>query len=153
MSTIQELFQQAQLAEAAYAKLTTAIGNQNELKNALDVAFKETYGGSFSSTQATDFVTHWRVVSQYTASGFFGRTDGSGFSATVFESLDHPGQYTVSMRGTQVPWTADLSTDLGDIVADGGASALYDRINTTDRISGMGSAANDACFEGERRAA
>jgi hypothetical protein len=37
MSTIQDLFQQAQLAEAAYADLKGAVGNQSELITRLDV--------------------------------------------------------------------------------------------------------------------
>jgi hypothetical protein len=34
MNSISDLFQQAQLAEAAYANLTSAIGNQTALKQA-----------------------------------------------------------------------------------------------------------------------
>jgi len=56
MSTIQNLFQQAQLAEAAYADLSSAIGNQGELQKALDVAFNGQYGGSFSAAQAADYL-------------------------------------------------------------------------------------------------
>src|SRR3989338_6143668 len=112
MSTIQNLFQQAQLAEAAYADLSSAIGNQGELQKALDVAFNGQYGGSFSAAQAADFVTHWRVVDQYTASGLFGLTDGTGFSATVFKSIGNPGQYSIAMRGTA--GLTDLSADAGD---------------------------------------
>ena len=116
MNTIQNLFQQAQLAEAAYANFG---GFANPKDALVDI--------KFSNAQATDFVAHWRVVDQYTASGLFGLTDGSGFSATVFEKLDAngigTGQYSFAARGTQVgllpPTTADLSADLGDIVADG----------------------------------
>jgi hypothetical protein len=93
MNTIQNLFQQAQLAEAAYADLMTAIGSQSNLLTALNIANKDSYGGSFSPAQATDFVAHWRVVDQYTASAWGGLTDGSGFSTTLFESIDNPGQY------------------------------------------------------------
>lgn len=108
MSTIQELFQQAQLAEAAYADFAYPDGAEKALTNE-----------GFGETQATELLTHWRVVDQYTApAGLFGLTDGTGFSATVFESLDHPGQYTFSMRGTQ-PGYADLAADLGDIASDG----------------------------------
>lgn len=63
MNTIQDLFQQAQLAEAAYANFSdpnvSTIAALQDTKN----------GGSFSQTQATDFVTHWKVINQYTASG------------------------------------------------------------------------------------
>ena len=89
MSTLQDLYQQAQLAEAAYADLTGAIGNQAALLSALDVANKEQFNGSFSASQASAFVQKWRVVDQYTDSFLLGVTDGSGFSATLFESLDH----------------------------------------------------------------
>ncbi|MDD5058568.1 MAG: hypothetical protein PHQ60_11910, partial [Sideroxydans sp.] len=98
MNTIQELFQQAQLAEATYANLTSAIGNQSELKKALDMA---TGDGKFSATQAASFATRYQVISQYTApSGMLGLTDGTGFSATLF--LDTTtGQYTLATRGTE----------------------------------------------------
>jgi hypothetical protein len=115
MSTIQDLFQQAQLAEAAYADLSGAIGNQDKLLTALNVANKDQYDGSFSLAQATAFVAEWSVVDQYTASGFFGLTDGSGFSATLFKNKS--GEYSLSMRGTA--GLTDLSADAGDILADG----------------------------------
>jgi hypothetical protein len=60
MNTIQNLFQQAQLAEAAYASLATGIGSQSNLLTALNIANKDIYGGSFSQTQATDFAAHYR---------------------------------------------------------------------------------------------
>ncbi|MDE2309286.1 MAG: hypothetical protein KGL01_00475, partial [Betaproteobacteria bacterium] len=116
MSNIQDMFEQAQLAEAAYADLTTAIGNQNTLKDVLNIANKSQYNGSFSTAQAAEFVKHWRVVNQYTASGgLLGQ--GSGFSATVFESIDNPGQYSLAMRGTA--GATDLLADAGDVLADG----------------------------------
>jgi hypothetical protein len=77
MSTITTLFEQAQLAEAAYADLTGAIGNQDALQIRLDVANKSTYNGSFSATQAADFAQRYQVVSQLP-------NTTSGFSATVF---------------------------------------------------------------------
>src|SRR3989338_1315388 len=109
MSTIQNLFQQAQLAEAAYANLAGM--NAATPKTTLELALK-TGDGKFSAAQAADFVTHWRVVDQYTASGLFGLTDGTGFSATVFESIGNPGQYSIAMRGTA--GLTDLSADAGD---------------------------------------
>lgn len=116
MNTIQNLFQQAQLAEAAYVNLTGAIGNQNELKTALNIANPDT-GGTFSPAQAAAFVAHWRVVNQYTASGLFGLTDASGFSATVFQNID-TGAYTFAARGT-VGATDLINADFSDIVLDG----------------------------------
>jgi Ca2+-binding RTX toxin-like protein len=107
MSTIQELFQQAQLAEAAYANLISAVGDQTILKQALDVAHKDLYGGSFSAAQAADFVNHWRVVDQMPDTS-------TGFSATVFQNTD-TGQYTLAIKG---------STDIVDFTADAGLIAI-----------------------------
>ena len=52
MTTIRDLFQQAQLAEAAYADFGAAIGNQGNLEIVLNIANKEVYGGTFSEEQA-----------------------------------------------------------------------------------------------------
>ena len=61
MSTIQNLFQQAQLAEAAYADLTGAVGSQSALISRLDVANNLSYKGSFSLAQATAFALEWEA--------------------------------------------------------------------------------------------
>ncbi len=69
MSTIQDLFQQAQLAEAAYANFINAgvlVAGSDELKAALT---NSDAGGTFTTTQATTFATRYQVVSQFTASG------------------------------------------------------------------------------------
>ena len=119
MNTIQNLFQQAQLAEAAYANLIGAIGNQSELKKALDSA---TGTGEFSTAQAAAFATHWRVVDQYDNSALFGLI-GTGFSATLFERLDAnqqpTGQYSFAIRGSQD--IADFAADKSLITTDGTA--------------------------------
>ena len=90
MSTIQNLFQQAQLAEAAYAdfsdpKVTAKQALQNE---------------GFSETQATVFLKDWREINQSPPLGLF----GNGFSATLFERLDTnqqpTGQYTFAIAGS-----------------------------------------------------
>jgi hypothetical protein len=118
MNTITNLFQQSQLAEAAYANLTNAIGDQTLLKQALDVANKDQFGGSFSSAQATDFVSNWRVINQYTAPGGVFPVGGTGFSATLFQDIGS-GKYAFAIRGTE-PGLADLfGADGGDIAADG----------------------------------
>ncbi|HBU28883.1 MAG TPA: hypothetical protein DEB56_03775 [Thiobacillus sp.] len=107
MSTIQDLFQQAQLAQAAYADLTGTAENQTALLARLDVANKDTYNGTFSQSQAAEFVKHWRVVSHQPDTS-------SGFSATLFERLNSEpqptGQYTLAIRGSSEPadWTADF---------------------------------------------
>ncbi|MFA7293636.1 MAG: hypothetical protein WC023_15460, partial [Rhodocyclaceae bacterium] len=102
MSTIQYLFQQAQLAEASYANFAAFPNNP---KGALE-------DEGFSTAQATEFVLHWRVVDHL-------RNQSSGFSATVFESLDHPGQYSMATRGTEAGTLADLDADLFGIGSQG----------------------------------
>lgn len=104
MNTIQNLFQQAQLAEAAYADLTTAIGSESHMLTALNVANKDVYGGSFSTAQAAAFIADWTVVDQYTATETW---LGTGFSATLFKNKQ--GQYSFAIRG---------STKFNDFVAD-----------------------------------
>jgi len=107
MSTIQDLFQQAQLAEAAYANFAAFPNNDVGVFNALKA-------NDFSDKQATDFLAHWRVVSHQP-------NTTSGFSATVFESLDHPGQYEFAVRGSEnlfsasgaVDWLAADTSDIG----------------------------------------
>jgi len=127
--TIQTLFQQAQLAEAAYAAFIDpqtgfVYTDTTKIEGALQ---DQGNNMSFSPNQASDLVKNWRVADQYTASGLFGLTDGSGFSATLFETLGADGvgtgHYSFAARGTQTslvaPILADLSADVGDIVADG----------------------------------
>ena len=140
MNTIQNLFQQAQLAEAAYANfwdsnLNALITNPDDVQKALIASgFSKNPNDPTQSAQATDFVTHWRVVDQYTASGLF----NSGFSGTLFESLDHPGQYSFSLRGTQ-PGYSDLAADIGDILADGIAlDQIVDMYNYWQRLTTSG---------------
>jgi hypothetical protein len=117
MNTIQNLFQQAQLAEAAYADLSGAIENQGELQKALDVAFNGQYGGKFSAAQAAAFATEWSVVDQYTATGIFGQTwTGTGFSATLFKN-NHTGQYSFAIRGST--GINDFDSDASLIATDG----------------------------------
>ena len=109
MTTIQELGQQAQLAEAAYADFL------DPSKTPADSL--QTGDSKFSASQAAAFVRNWRVVDQYTSPpGLFGITDGTGFSGTLFERLDGngngTGQFTFALRGTQ-PGYADLAADVG----------------------------------------
>jgi len=74
MSAIQDLFQQAQLAEAAYANFTAFSNNP---KGALEEV-------GFSSTQADDFVKHWEVINQYIEVPSVFRLPKGGFHATSF---------------------------------------------------------------------
>ena len=108
MSNIQGLFEQAQLAEAAYANFSIAgVSTKDALQDTEN-------GGSFSATQAAEFVLHWRVVDQLPD------TSNNGFSATVFESLDHPGEFSLAIRGsTPDQFGVDFLADTKLITTDG----------------------------------
>ena len=108
MSAIQDLFQQAQLAEAAYANFTAFSNNP---KGALEEV-------GFSSTQADDFVKHWEVINQYIAPAAILGIGGTGFSATLFKN-SQTGAYTFAIRGTEPGYADLLGADFGDIVMDG----------------------------------
>ncbi|MDO8465395.1 MAG: putative Ig domain-containing protein [Gallionella sp.] len=113
MNTIQDLFQQAQLAQAAYANLAGM--NVSTTTQAIEDALT-TGGSNFSTAQATAFAQRYQVVSQYSDSGV-SFMDG-GFSATLFKDTT-TGAYNFAIRGT-VGVPADLiGADLGDIVLDG----------------------------------
>lgn len=87
MSTIQNLFQQAQLAEVAYANFWDSTLSQTITADAKVKAALITEG--MSDSQATAFVTDWSVVDQYTATGMFGQTwTGTGFSVTKGVGVD-----------------------------------------------------------------
>lgn len=82
MTTIQQFFQQAQLAEASYTLFDKInYTDSGQVQAALDVANKANFNGSFSATQATTFVSQWRVVNHIPDTA-------SGFSATLFERLN-----------------------------------------------------------------
>jgi len=123
MSTIQDLFQQAQLTEAAYANFWNTTTNSTitdpELVTAALIAsgFSSDPNNPAQSAQATAFVTQWRVVDQQP-------NTASGFSATVFEKLDASGtgtgQYTFAVRGSENFWSVGgiidwFSADFGQI--------------------------------------
>ena len=60
------LFEQTQLAEAAYASFGGETGNGDSILQALrGVKKKEDTSEAFSQTQAEEFLKHWRVVDQY----------------------------------------------------------------------------------------
>ena len=119
------LFEQAQLAEAACASFKGHTVDKNEIRKAL-------IENKFSNTQATEFLKHWRVADQYATAG----TDkdnlltnkGSGFSATLFESLDRPGEYTFAIRGSI--GLNDFKADL-DLIFNSGIAAvqIVDMVN------------------------
>jgi hypothetical protein len=108
MSTIQDLFQQAQLAEATYADFSNPnISQATALENE-----------GFSPRQSADFLAHWRMVNQSPAEGFF----GSGFSATLFEQMDAKqqptAQYTLAIAGS-TSFTDFFFEDFASIAAGG----------------------------------
>lgn len=109
MSTIQNLFEQAQLAEAAYSKFVVngnLIVTSDELITALT-----TGDGKFSATQATAFAKDWSVISQQP-------NTASGFSATLFKN-NHTGQYSLAIRGSlqAVDFLADTTLISSDGIA------------------------------------
>lgn len=129
------------LSEASYADFDT-IGavTQTDVENAL-------IAKDFSNTQAADFITHWRVAHHQP-------NTPTGFSATIFESLDNPGEYVFAMRGTEptAQWGADITlADIADIGADGIAlHQAIDLVNYYQRlITSSGSDAHQyAVYEG-----
>lgn len=98
MSSNNYLFELAQLAEASYADLTQA-----NVQGALEAR-------EFSTTQAAEFVKHWKVISHQP-------DQASGFSATLFQNKDD-GRYVFAIRGTAGAQDL-LVADGADIVADG----------------------------------
>lgn len=123
MSTISELFQQAQLAEAAYANFFDSAGNLITSKTGITAAlisagFSKNSSDPTLSAQASAFVKEWTVVDQYTAPSTLGLT-GSGFSATVFKNIT-TGEYVFAVRGTEPTQINDLlGADAGGIGLQG----------------------------------
>ncbi|HFD81385.1 MAG TPA: hypothetical protein ENK05_13485, partial [Gammaproteobacteria bacterium] len=98
----------ALLSEASYANFQNKI-DPEDVKTALETI----PDGGFSQVQAEDFVTHWKVANHQPDTA-------SGFSATLFESLDEPGRYTLAIRGTQ--GAIDVAEDIFGIAAQGVAA-------------------------------
>jgi hypothetical protein len=69
MSATTNLFDQAQLAEAAYANLTGITTSTSPEVLALAL---RTGDGEFSAAQAAEFVLHWRVINQSPQLGLLG---------------------------------------------------------------------------------
>jgi len=129
VSTVTSIFEQAQLSEAAYANFwnqqtNSLITSSTQVQAALEAK-------TFSNAQATEFVKHWKVVDQYDNSALGGLV-GTGFSATVFESLDNPGHYSLAIRGSQ--GVNDFLADAALIANQGVAiSQLVDMYNFWQR--------------------
>ena len=115
MSTIKNIFQEALLAEATYATLWNPVTN-----SVVSDPLKALTDEGMALTQATDFLTHWSVVSQQS-------NTPSGFSATVFKRKDadptgtyQVGQYIFAVRGSEtfsvLPPEVDwFSADFGEV--------------------------------------
>lgn len=131
MADTKMTFDMASLAEAAYATFTDINGNllitdQSQFIDRLEDFDADPRNGKngFSKTQAEEFATHYRVVSQRP-------NTASGYSGTVFERLDDSGnptgQYVFAQRGTEpdvqllssAPFGIDIAVDIGDLSADG----------------------------------
>jgi hypothetical protein len=77
--TTENIFSRSSLSEASYAILDdVVIGNQNQLRDAL-------VNNGFSLSKAEAFIAQWKFIDHLP------NTD-TGFSATVFESLNNPGE-------------------------------------------------------------
>lgn len=140
MNTITSLFQQAQLAEAAYANFIDNAGNlittDAGVKTALIASgFSIDLNNPTQSAQAAALANEWSVVDQYDNSSWGGLV-GSGFSATVFQNKV-TGQYSLAIRGSQD--IADFSTDAKLITTDGVAvSQLVDMYNYWQSLTHLG---------------
>lgn len=139
MNTITSLFEQAQLAEAAYAKFINSVGGLittgDELKAALIASgFSQSPNDPTQSAQATEFVKQWRVVDHIPDTA-------SGFSATLFERLDasgnRTGEFNLAIRGSTFDsLLLDFRADAGDIFLDGLAlDQFVDLYNYWQRLS------------------
>ncbi|MEN8180787.1 MAG: hypothetical protein ABFS39_19505 [Pseudomonadota bacterium] len=110
---ITKISQQVEISEASYVDFRAAIKSDgsydaDKVKTALIT-------GGFSLIQAEDFASDWRVANHLP-------NTSAGFSATVFESVDNPGEYTLAIRGTEpgAQWGTDLTlADIAVIGADG----------------------------------
>ena len=122
MTTIEQYFMQAELAQAAYGTFQKGAITTSQLTN-------DKVG--MTAAQAKAFTEKWEVVHHLPDTA-------SGFSATVFERLNEEGELTgeryLAIRGS-TDW-ADVRTDIGDIVLDGIAlDQLVDMYNYWQSLS------------------
>ncbi len=112
-----KLFELAQIAEASYASLQTAINNKDELIARLierdGIAYK------FSPIQAAEFADNWKVVSHQPDTA-------SGYSGTLFEYIGNDpdsgftnGELVFAQRGTAGLLSDLLDADLMGISVNG----------------------------------
>ncbi len=107
--SVKSYSQLAQLAEASYADLREGNDVELELRRAAN-------NMRFSDTQVTEFASKWSVLHHLPDTA-------SGFSATLFESKDNPGEVVLACRGTADTIDDLYLTDVGDIALDGIAIA------------------------------
>jgi Ca2+-binding RTX toxin-like protein len=130
----------SQMAEASYADFEGRDFNDpSDIKAAL-------MNNGFSDAQATDLVAHWKVASHLP-------NTSTGFSATVFENRQNPGEYVMAIRGTEPGhWYTDIIlADIADIGADGIAlNQAIDLMNYYQRLTTRidGNAVQYALYEG-----
>jgi hypothetical protein len=125
MNMVTDLFQQAQLAEAAYANF---IGSDGSLVTDDDSIKTALMASGISPTQATNFVSQWKVLAHQP------NTDSdsdSGFSATLFENTD-TGEKTLAIRGTERGSFTDWLTNYIDIglIGSTGLQEQYQDLRT-----------------------
>lgn len=139
MITSNRMFVQSQLAEAAYADLWdsgtgTFITNSEAVKQRLiNMQPDGTY--DFSTSQASDFVTHWEVVHHLP------NTD-SGFSGTVFRRRDDDpvsglkaSDLVFALRGTEQLGLDLFQADFNELVKNGLAfRQIIDMYNYWQRL-------------------
>jgi len=104
MSTLNDYFQQAEFALAAYSNLYSGITG-----NAYTDALQD-QGNGMSAAQAVEFAKKYSVVDQW-------NNNSIGLSATVF--ADASGNKYLSIRGTEPATPTDLLTGAIDIYALG----------------------------------
>ena len=129
MST-QKLYEQAQLSEAAYADFWDKDSNQVVTSDSRVTDALTKLG--FSETQAAEFVSKWRFVDHLP-------NTPTGFSATLFERIENPGELVFAIRGTEpsAQWGTDITlADIADIGADGIAlNQAIDLMNYYQRLT------------------
>ena len=104
MTSNERLFLMVEIAESAYANLSNAVSDKENLIISVQKDHEEDKT-LLSTPQATDLANHWEVAAHQPD------TD-SGFSATLFRSLEN-GEYVLACRG--IAGGSDISTELGDI--------------------------------------
>lgn len=134
--SIEKTMMMAELSEASYADFSVALQSdgsylRSRVKNAITNIGGA--GNGFSNTQASDFVSRWRVVDHLP-------NTITGFSATVFESIANPGSFVLATRGTELLlsqfYQDVLLADIADIGADGIAlNQAIDLFNYYQRLT------------------